>query len=79
MRLLAGLFNWSLAQPDNQSGIDALVKVHEQNAVGSTQILFTNDDLYIMQRSGTGDRSELVNRSEQPRDMEWHVGSDAME
>ena len=53
-------FNWNLAQPDNQSGIDALVKVHEQNAASSTQILFTNDDLYIMQRSGTGDQSGLV-------------------
>jgi hypothetical protein len=25
-------FNWNLAQPENQNGIDALVKVHEQNA-----------------------------------------------
>ena len=53
-------FNWNLAQPDNQSGIDALVKVHEQNAAGSTQVLFVDDDLYIMQRSGTGDQSGLI-------------------
>jgi alpha-amylase len=53
-------FNWNLAQPDNQNGIDALVQVHEKNAAGSTQILFTNDDLYIMQRSGAGDQSGLV-------------------
>ena len=31
-------FDWNLAQPDNQSGIDALVKVHEQNAAGPTQV-----------------------------------------
>ena len=36
------------------------MKVHKQNAAGSTQILFTNDDLYIMQRSGAGERSGLV-------------------
>jgi Domain of unknown function (DUF1939) len=53
-------FNWNLAQPDNQSGIAALVKVHEQNAAGSTQILFTDDNLYIMQRAGAGDQSGLV-------------------
>ena len=53
-------FNWNLAQPDNQSGISALVKVHEQNAAGATQILLINDDLYIMQRSGTGDHNGLV-------------------
>jgi alpha-amylase len=53
-------FNSDLAQPDNQSGIAALVKVHEENAAGSTQILFVNDDLYIMQRSGAADQSGLV-------------------
>ena len=41
-------FNWNLAQPDNQSGIDALIRVHEQNAAGPTQVLFADDDLYIM-------------------------------
>ena len=53
-------FNWNLAQPDNQNGIDALIKIHEQNAGGSTQLLFANDDLYVMQRSGAGDQSGLV-------------------
>jgi len=53
-------FNWNLAQPDNQSGIDALIRVHEQNAAGPTQVLFADDDLYIMQRSGAGDQSGLV-------------------
>jgi alpha-amylase len=53
-------FNWNLAQPDNQNGIDALIKVHEQNAGGSTQLLFADDDQYVMQRSGAGDQSGLV-------------------
>jgi alpha-amylase len=33
-------FNWDLAQPDNQSGINALIKVQEQNAAGPVQVLF---------------------------------------
>ena len=52
-------FNWDLAQHGNQSGIDALIKVHEQNAAGPTQVLFANDDLYIMQRLGAGDQTGL--------------------
>jgi len=53
-------FNWNLAQPDNKSAINALIKVHEQNAAGPTQVLFAVDDLHIMQRSGAGDQTELV-------------------
>jgi alpha-amylase len=53
-------FNWDLAQPNNQSGIDALIKVHEQNAAGPTQVLYVNDDLYVMQRLGDGDQSGLI-------------------
>src|SRR5207244_12663978 len=41
-------FNWNLAQPDNQSGIDALIKVHEQNAAGPMQVLFVDNDFYVM-------------------------------
>jgi len=52
-------FNWDLAQQGNQSGIDALIKVHEQNAAGPTQVLFANDDIYIMQRLGAGDQTGL--------------------
>jgi len=52
-------FNWDLAQQGNQSGIDALIKVHEQNAAGPTQVLFANDYLYIMQRLGAGDQTGL--------------------
>ena len=53
-------FNWELAQPDNQSGIDALIKVHEQSAAGPTELLYVDDDLYVMQRSGAADQSGLV-------------------
>jgi alpha-amylase len=53
-------FNWNLAQPDNSSGINALVKVHEQNAGGPSQVLFVDDDLYVMQRPGDGDKSGLT-------------------
>jgi alpha-amylase len=53
-------FNWDLAQPDAQTDIDALIKVHEQNATGPAQVLFVDDDLYIMQRSGSDERSGLI-------------------
>jgi len=53
-------FNWDLAQPNTQIGIDALIKVHEQNAAGPTQVLFVNDDLYIMQRPGNANQSGLL-------------------
>ena len=53
-------FNWDLAPPNTQSGIDALIKVHGQNAAGPTQVLFVNDDLYIMQRPGNANQSGLV-------------------
>src|SRR5205814_8197232 len=53
-------FNWDLAQPNTQIGIDALIKVHEQNAAGPTQVLFVNDDLYIMQRPGNANKSWLL-------------------
>ncbi len=53
-------FNWDLAQDGNNSGIAALVKLHEQFAGGSTDILYCDDDLYIMQRRGTGAQKGLV-------------------
>jgi alpha-amylase len=53
-------FNWDLAQPGSHNGINALIKVHEQNAIGSTEVLFVDDDLYIMQRSGLGSQSGLI-------------------
>jgi alpha-amylase len=53
-------FNSKLALPDNQNGIDALIRVHEQNATGPTQVLFVDDDLYVMERAGSGDQNGLV-------------------
>ena len=40
--------------------IDALIKVHEQNARGPTQVLFVDDDLYLMQRLGTSNQTGLL-------------------
>ena len=53
-------FNWKLAQQESQNGIDALIKVHEENAAGPTEVLFVDDDIYVMQRSGAGDQTGLV-------------------
>ncbi|HEV8082265.1 MAG TPA: alpha-amylase domain-containing protein [Chitinophagaceae bacterium] len=53
-------FNWDLAQEGNNSGIAALVKVHEQYAGGHTDILYCDDDLYIMQRRGAGNQKGLI-------------------
>jgi len=35
-------------------------QVHEQNAAGPPQVLFVDDDLYIMQRPGNANQSGLV-------------------
>src|SRR5207244_12580331 len=37
-------FNWDLAQSNNQVGIDAVIKVHEQNAAGPTHVLFRSEE-----------------------------------
>jgi alpha-amylase len=53
-------FNYDLGQPDNQSGIAALVQAHEKFAGGATQVLYVDDDLYIMQRTGAGSQPGLI-------------------
>ena len=53
-------FNWDLAQPDNPNGIDALIQVHKRYAAGPAQVLFVDDDLYVMQRLGAGGQPGLV-------------------
>ena len=53
-------FNYGLAGTGSQMGIDALVLAHERHAGGTTDVLFVDDDLYIMQRNGYGDQSGLV-------------------
>jgi alpha-amylase len=53
-------FNSGLGQEGSTSGIAALVRVHEIYAGGSTSILYVDDDLYVMQRSGYGNQKGLV-------------------
>ena len=53
-------FNYNLALRDTPNGIDALVGAHEKYAGGGTSILYLSDDLYIMQRSGYGDKPGLI-------------------
>jgi len=53
-------FNWDLARPDDASGIAALVRAHERHAGGPTRVLHADDDLYVMQREGSGGQGGLV-------------------
>ena len=53
-------FNYNLALADSPNGIAALVQVHEKYAGGATQTLYLDDDLYIMQRTGYGDKPGLI-------------------
>lgn len=53
-------FNYNLALRDTPNGIDALVGAHEKYAGGATQILYLDDNLYIMQRMGYADKPGLI-------------------
>ena len=53
-------YNSGMAQEESRSGIAALVKVHEQYAAGTTDILYCDDDLYIMQRRGNDVQKGVV-------------------
>ncbi len=53
-------FNYQLAKEGTQNGIDALIKIHEENAGGGTSILYVDDDLYIMQRDGINNQEGLI-------------------
>jgi alpha-amylase len=53
-------YNWGLALKGFASGIAALVAVHKDYAGGATDILYCDDDLYIMQRRGFGDKQGLL-------------------
>lgn len=69
-------YNWNLAQPGNGNGIAALVKVHEQYAGGPTDILYCDDDLYIMQRMGFDTQKGMVfvlNNSDQWKGQAVHT------
>jgi alpha-amylase len=49
-----------LAQEQTPHGIAALVRAHQSYAGGRTQVLFADDDLYVMQRLGYGGQPGLV-------------------
>jgi alpha-amylase len=51
---------YGLAKPGDAGGIDTLVQVHEHYAAGPTSILYTDDNLYIAQRSGLNAQPGLV-------------------
>ncbi len=53
-------YNFGLAKTGTPNGIAALVAAHETSAAGATQVLYTNDNLYIMQRTGAGTQPGLV-------------------
>jgi len=53
-------YTWALALPGEVSGIDALVRVHEDHAGGDMQVLYCDDDLYVMQRLGWQNQRGLV-------------------
>jgi alpha-amylase len=52
--------NERLALHGTPNGIDALVGIHERLASGDTSILAVDQDLYVMQRSGSDDRPGLL-------------------
>jgi len=53
-------FNYGLALEDTPNGIEALVQLHELYSGGKTNILYCDNDLYIMQRTGTETQNGLV-------------------
>lgn len=53
-------YNEGLAQEQTPHGIAALVQTHDQFAAGDTQILWVEDDLYIMARGGYANKSGLI-------------------
>jgi alpha-amylase len=53
-------FNLELAREGTATGIEALVRLHEEHAGGQTNILYCDNDLYIMQRTGNERQGGLV-------------------
>jgi alpha-amylase len=49
-----------LGQPGSPNGIAALVAAHESHAGGGTEVLWVDDDVYIMQRLGAGNQPGLI-------------------
>jgi alpha-amylase len=53
-------YDFDLAQTGNKSGIDALISAHELYAGGESDILYVDDDLYILQRRGFENLKGLI-------------------
>jgi alpha-amylase len=53
-------YNYGLAKEGTPNGIAALVRSHGKYAGGSTQLLWVDDDIYIMARNGSAGESGLV-------------------
>lgn len=53
-------FNWNLAQKGTPNGIEALVELHERYAGGSTNVLYEDDNVYIMERTGHENQPGLI-------------------
>ena len=53
-------FNFGLAARGTPNGIAALVAAHEKYAGGATSILYSDHDLFILQRSGFGAQPGLI-------------------
>ena len=53
-------YSFGLGRHGEPTGIAALVRAHENHAGGASTVLYANDDLYIMQRSGFGSQKGLI-------------------
>lgn len=53
-------YDFNLAQTGNESGIDALIAVHEKYAGGDSDILYVDNDLYILQRRGFNSQKGFI-------------------
>ena len=53
-------FNYGLAMNGTPNGIEALIGLHERYAAGPTKILYCDNDLYIMERTGNDSKRGLL-------------------
>ncbi len=53
-------YNWDLAQEGNNGGINALISANKKYAGGNTTVLYCDDNLYIMQRTGYNNQPGLI-------------------
>lgn len=53
-------FTYGLAESGKPCGIERLVQIHESHAGGGTNILYVDDGLYVMERTGFGTQPGLI-------------------